>query len=83
MMQVLAMMAQQCSVYTHRILCDNTFVNFIEFFCICPVHIELWKGNITYDKQAEKWTFHNNALQEMKYDKKQWTISLMKWKYFT
>lgn len=42
-MQVLGMVAQQCSVYTHRIFYDDTFVNFIEFFCICPVHVELWK----------------------------------------
>ena len=40
-MQVAAMMAQQRSVYTHKILCHNTFVNFIEFFCIGSVHIEL------------------------------------------
>lgn len=43
MMQVLAIMVQQYSVYTHSIFCDNAFVNFIEFFCVCPVHVELWK----------------------------------------
>lgn len=73
MMLVLAMLAQQCSVYTHRILCDDTFVNFIEFFCIGPVHVELWGGNITHVK-------HNNV---QIIHKKQKEFPLIKWKYFT
>lgn len=56
-MQVLAMMAQQRSVYTHRILRDNPFVHFKELFCIRPVHVELRKVNITREKQ--KWKFDN------------------------
>lgn len=45
------MMTQQCSIYTHGILCDNSFVSFIEFFCIGPLHNELEKGNITDETQ--------------------------------
>lgn len=45
------MMAQQCSIYTHGIFCDNSFVNFKEFFCIGPVHTELLKEYITHETQ--------------------------------
>lgn len=42
-MQVRAMMAQQCRVYTHGVLCDHAFVNLKEFFCVRPVHVKLGK----------------------------------------
>jgi len=55
--QGLAMMAQQCGVYTHRILCNNAFVDLKEFFCICSVNIELSKVDITVKNKHKnvKW----------------------------
>lgn len=49
--------AQQGSVYTHRILCDDAVVDFIELFGVHPVHVELRGKIIRHEKQAGnyKW----------------------------
>lgn len=38
----LPIMGKEICVHTHRVLCHNPFVNFIEFLCIGSIHIELW-----------------------------------------
>lgn len=59
---MMAVTAQHCHVYTYRILRDDAFVDLVEFFCVCQVHVKLYiyKNEEVKKNRVKKKQNNNN-----------------------